>query len=64
MWLGLPSDVTNGCVLGVETEVLASLDRRPILVHQGARSFGIWTGERAPVDLMMAAAVEERDSRS
>ncbi|CAN5700396.1 shikimate dehydrogenase [soil metagenome] len=43
---------------------LQTIDGLPMLVHQGARSFELWTGERAPVDLMMAAAVKARDSRA
>ncbi len=30
----------------------------PMLVHQGAASFELWTGKKAPVDIMMAAARE------
>jgi shikimate dehydrogenase len=29
-----------------------------MLVHQGARSFELWTGRAAPVEVMRAAAVE------
>lgn len=31
------------------------LDGRPMLVHQGARAFTLWTGMPAPVDVMMRA---------
>jgi shikimate dehydrogenase len=48
----------------VETRLLAEAKRRgartlgglPMLVHQGAASFELWTGMQAPVDVMFAAA--------
>jgi shikimate dehydrogenase len=43
---------------------LATLDGLPMLVHQGARSFALWTGETAPLDLMMQAAEAARAERS
>lgn len=43
---------------------LQTIDGLAMLVHQGARSFEIWTGRQPPVNLMMAAAVRARDSRS
>ena len=39
---------------------LATLDGLPMLVYQGARSFELWTGREAPIDLMMRAAGEAR----
>lgn len=39
---------------------LATLDGLPMLVYQGARSFQLWTGHEAPIDLMMSAAREAR----
>ncbi|MFW6075515.1 MAG: shikimate dehydrogenase [Chloroflexota bacterium] len=42
---------------------LTTIDGLPMLVHQGARSFEIWTGLDAPVDVMMAAAIAERERR-
>ena len=35
-----------------------------MLVAQGARQFEIWTGRKAPTDLMRAAALEKLDSQS
>ncbi|MEZ4522010.1 MAG: shikimate dehydrogenase [Thermomicrobiales bacterium] len=43
---------------------LQTIDGLPMLVHQGARSFELWTDLQPPVDLMMAAAIEARDSRN
>jgi shikimate dehydrogenase len=38
------------------------LDGLPMLVYQGARSFELWTGVDAPVDVMMSAAIAARHS--
>ncbi|MBX3071186.1 MAG: shikimate dehydrogenase [Thermomicrobiales bacterium] len=43
---------------------LKSVDGLAMLVYQGARSLELWTGREAPVDLMMAAAMEARSQRS
>ncbi|MGE3797822.1 MAG: shikimate dehydrogenase [Thermomicrobiales bacterium] len=43
---------------------LATIDGLPMLVYQGARSFELWTGRDAPVELMMAAALEARSTSS
>lgn len=43
---------------------LATLDGLPMLVHQGAESFRLWTGMEPPVALMLAAAQEARDART
>lgn len=43
---------------------LDTLDGLPMLVHQGARSFEIWTGLPAPFEVMWTAAVAERDRRA
>jgi shikimate dehydrogenase len=40
----------------------ATLDGLPMLVHQGARSFELFTGQAAPIDIMMAAALRARES--
>jgi shikimate dehydrogenase len=42
---------------------LATIDGLPMLVHQGARSFELWTGRDAPLDLMWRAAVAARAAR-
>jgi shikimate 5-dehydrogenase len=36
------------------------LDGLAMLVHQGARSFELWTGRDAPVDVMWEAALRAR----
>lgn len=38
----------------------ATIDGLPMLVHQGVVCFKIWTGQDAPVDVMMQAALEGR----
>lgn len=42
---------------------LATLDGLPMLVHQGARSFELWTGRPAPLDVMLRAAEAARAER-
>lgn len=41
-----------------------TLDGLPMLVYQGARALELWTGRPAPVDVMMAAAEQERAARA
>ncbi|CAN5619507.1 shikimate dehydrogenase [soil metagenome] len=43
---------------------LQTLDGLPMLVLQGAQAFELWTGLRAPVDLMMERGMEARAARS
>lgn len=43
---------------------LATIDGLQMLVHQGARSFELWTGQPAPVEVMWSAAVAARASRN
>jgi shikimate dehydrogenase len=38
------------------------LDGLPMLVYQGAKSFELWTGVDAPIDVMMSAAMAARHS--
>lgn len=40
-----------------------TIDGLPMLVHQGAESFRLWTGKDAPIDAMWEAAVAGRDAR-
>ncbi|RLI04762.1 shikimate dehydrogenase, partial [Candidatus Bathyarchaeota archaeon] len=35
-----------------------------MLIHQGAASFEIWTGIKAPIEVMMKAAEEELQRRT
>lgn len=42
---------------------LTTIDGLPMLVHQGARSFEIWTGRPAPIDLMWRSALAARAER-
>lgn len=42
---------------------VTALDGLPMLVHQGARSFELWTGMTAPVEVMWRAAVAARTAR-
>lgn len=41
----------------------AVIDGLAMLVHQGARSFEIWTGQTAPIGIMWQAALRERTRR-
>jgi shikimate dehydrogenase len=43
-------------LLAAEARGLKSVDGLPMLVHQGARAFELWTGSAAPVETMFAAA--------
>lgn len=40
-----------------------TIDGLPMLVHQGAESFRLWTSQQAPFDAMWQAAVDARDAR-
>jgi shikimate dehydrogenase len=40
-----------------------TIDGLPMLVHQGAESFRLWTGQEPPVDAMWQAAVQARQER-
>lgn len=43
---------------------LATSDGLPMLVHQGAKAFELFTGQAAPVEIMMAAALQAREARA
>ena len=43
---------------------LRTVDGLPMLIHQGARSFELWTGHTAPVQVMARAVLEEQARRS
>jgi shikimate dehydrogenase len=51
-------------LLAARTRGLATLDGLPMLVHQGARAFELWTGRTPPVDVMMSAAKAARAQRA
>ena len=40
---------------------LSTLDGLPMLVHQGAKAFELFTGQAAPVEIMMEAALQARE---
>ena len=43
-------------LLAAQARGLKTLDGLPMLVHQGARAFELWTGSPAPVETMLEAA--------
>jgi shikimate dehydrogenase len=43
-------------LLAAQRRGLKTVDGLPMLVHQGARAFELWTGSAAPVETMLAAA--------
>ncbi len=42
----------------------STLDGLPMLIHQGARSFELWTGQEAPVAVMQEAVIAEQARRA
>ncbi|MGH2617026.1 MAG: shikimate dehydrogenase family protein [Thermomicrobiales bacterium] len=48
-------------LLAAAARGLRTVDGLPMLVHQGARAFALWTGYPAPVETMLAAARAARD---
>jgi shikimate dehydrogenase len=62
---GLIADLTyrdTPLLVQAKARAIATLDGLPMLVYQGARSFELWTGQDAPIDIMMAAAARARES--
>jgi shikimate dehydrogenase len=51
-------------LVAARTRGLVTMDGLGMVVHQGARAFKLWTGKDAPVELMMAAAIEARSPKS
>jgi shikimate dehydrogenase len=47
-------------LLAAQARGLETADGLPMLVHQGARAFELWTGVSAPVETMLAAARSAR----
>ena len=47
-------------LLEAQARGLETVDGLPMLVHQGARAFELWTGVAAPVETMLAAAYAAR----
>jgi shikimate dehydrogenase len=50
-------------LIAAQAAGLTTIDGLPMLVHQGARSFEIWTGQPAPIELMWRSAVAARGER-
>jgi shikimate dehydrogenase len=48
-------------LLAAQARGLNTVDGLPMLVHQGARAFELWTGAPAPVETMLAAAHAARE---
>src|SRR6476619_2121727 len=62
---GLIADLTyrdTPLLVQARARGIAILDGLPMLVHQGARSFELWTGLDAPIDIMMAEAARARET--
>ena len=62
---GLVADLTyrdTPLLLMARDRGITAMDGLAMLVHQGARSFELWTGQDAPVKIMMAAAEEARNA--
>ena len=62
---GLVADLTyrdTPLLLMARDRGITAMDGLAMLVHQGARSFELWTGKDAPVEIMMAAAEEARNA--
>lgn len=60
---GLIVDLTyrdTPLLVGARQLGMATLDGLPMLVYQGARSFELWTGLDAPINIMMTAAEHAR----
>ena len=60
---GLVVDLTyrdTPLLLAARARGIATLDGLPMLVFQGARSFELWTGVPAPMELMMQVAEDAR----
>lgn len=47
-----------------EARKLEAIDGLPMLIHQGARAFELWTGQAPPVDVMTQAVLQEQARRS
>jgi shikimate dehydrogenase len=47
-------------LLAAQARGIETTDGLPMLVHQGARAFELWTGVPAPVETMLAAALAAR----
>jgi shikimate dehydrogenase len=50
-------------LLAARERELTTLDGLPMLVHQGAKAFELFTGQAAPVEIMMSAALSAREPR-
>ena len=50
-------------LIAARTRSLQTLDGLPMLVHQGAKAFELFTGKAAPVEIMMEAALRAREVR-
>jgi shikimate dehydrogenase len=51
-------------LLAARTRGLRTLDGLAMLVHQGARALELWTGQEAPLAVMLEAASRARDARA
>jgi len=62
-WMDLEGVASTALLRLASARGLRTMDGLPMLIHQGARAFELWTGQAAPVEVMTAAVREGYDER-